>query len=629
MGEATTLALPASGTRRGGPDRETARAQCRRAEALYYGDRRREAVANALRALDLDPEADDILDFCAWIFSNCDRHDLAAAVYRRMLAHRPLWAAGHRHLSGSLAAIGNDAGALHHAQTASDIDPAAYEFAFHAGVLAGEAGDHAAAAHYLDRAAAIAPDRLPLQLRRSAVALSLGEPERAFELALAALQLAPEDRAAATNAAELAMRAGRFDEAQAIAAATARRHPDDAAVWRQLSAAEMLRGNLEVALAAIDRALAAAAGEAEYHLHRGHLLHRLGRHDAAAAAFDAALARDPKSRAARRAQLAAYADAGRLAEAAAVGGALLQSDPANEDDARAMLAVLERRVDLFGGEWRILGAERRAKHRRPPPRRWRDGLATQRRVIHALIIRETRTRFGESRLGYGWAFLEPMLHILLLALVFAVLMHGRPPIGRQFFIFYYTGIIPYHVFVHSSCNLTYAISCNGSLLQLPPVTTADVIVARGILEFVTDLIVAVLLLALFAAIGQSAAPHDLLAAGLALLAIWSFGCGCGFVNAVVNAFWKSWDKIWVQFVRLLYFCSGIFYVPAMMPPRVREALAWNPVLQAVDWFRAGFFAQYTPHWLDRSYLITVALLILGAGAVLERALRRKMYEPSS
>jgi hypothetical protein len=31
----------------------------------------------------------------------------------------------------------------------------------------------------------------------------------------------------------------------------------------------------------------------------------------------------------------------------------------------------------------------------------------------------------------------------MLSLVFAVLMRGRPPIGEEFFIFYYTGIIRY------------------------------------------------------------------------------------------------------------------------------------------------------------------------------------------
>jgi len=109
--------------------------------------------------------------------------------------------------------------------------------------------------------------------------------------------------------------------------------------------------------------------------------------------------------------------------------------------------------------------------------------------------------------------------------------------------------------------------------------------------------------------------------------VWLLGCGFGFLNAVINAFAKSWDKIWAQLTRLLYFCSGIFYVPGMMPEWIRDALAWNPLLHAVDWFRSGFFREYDPHWLDRSYLVLAAVFALLAGLSLERGLQRRLYEP--
>jgi ABC-type polysaccharide/polyol phosphate export permease len=105
---------------------------------------------------------------------------------------------------------------------------------------------------------------------------------------------------------------------------------------------------------------------------------------------------------------------------------------------------LNRRFETLDGDYVVLG-ERALRPRREPrltPSLF-ETLQTQLRVIHALIIRETRTRFGDSKLGYGWALLEPILHILMLSLVFAVMMRGRPPIGDEFFIFYYTGIIRY------------------------------------------------------------------------------------------------------------------------------------------------------------------------------------------
>lgn len=206
-------------------------------------------------------------------------------------------------------------------------------------------------------------------------------------------------------------------------------------------------------------------------------------------------------------------------------------------------------------------------------------------------------------------------------------MNGQPPIGAQFFIFYYTGLVPYHIFVHASAGMSQAIIGNGPVLQLPPVTTFDVIAARGLLEIITDLIVAAILLAGFGAIGLASMPDDLWGPSMALLVTAAFGCGCGYINAVVTVFIRSWDKAYAQVTRVLYFISGIFYVPAMMPDWAREALAWNPLLHAIDWFRAGFFESYQPHWLDRSYLVILAILALSGGLGLERALRRKLCVP--
>ena len=186
----------------------------------------------------------------------------------------------------------------------------------------------------------------------------------------------------------------------------------------------------------------------------------------------------------------------------------------------------------------------------------------------------------------------------------------------------------YHLFVHTSSGMSHAIVANAPLLKLPPVTSFDVIAARGLLEIITDVVVAAILLAGFAAIGVAAMPDDLWGPAMALLATAAFGCGVGFVNAVVvTVFFRSWEKAYEQLTRVLYFISGIFYVPGMMPDWARDALAWNPLLHAIDWFRAGFFASYQPHWLDRSYLVVLAILALLSGLGLQRGLRRKLSVP--
>jgi capsular polysaccharide transport system permease protein len=600
---------------------------CRLGEALFYRDERAAAVDCARAAFALQPEDRSTADFCAWLFSNCQRYGEAAAAYERLLEGRPHWAEGHRHASGAFAAAGQLDRAIAHGLRACEGEPISFEFAFHAGCLLEAAGRHADAAERFTRAALIDPtDAGPLR-RLSAIAAFLEQPAQALDLALRAFELRPEDRDAALHAAELLLRSARHDEAAAIVRARVVLHPADNVAWRLLSAAEMLRGRPPEAVDAIDHALAAAPDLAEYHLHRGNLLYGLGDFEAAAAAFERAAALDPGNPDAKRSQLTVYFDAGRFREAVAVGSELVRAAPDNEEYARALIQVLNRRFDTFDGEYRVLGEGVPQRDREAPRRRWLDAAATQWRVVHALIIRETRTRFGGSILGYGWALIEPILHIAMLSVAFAILMRGRPPIGTQFFVFYYTGLIPYHVFVHSSSSMTYAVTSNRPLLQLPPVTTFDVILARGLLELVTDVIVAVAILGGLLAIGIARLPTDFAGLAVALGLVWLFACGCGFVNAVINGWSKSWDKIWNQITRILYFCSGIFYVPGMMPGWIRDILTWNPLLHGIDWFRSCFFVDYEPFWLDRTYLVLVAGLTLLAGLALERGLRRHLYEP--
>jgi capsular polysaccharide transport system permease protein len=570
----------------------------------------------------------DIIHFCAWLFSNCGCFAEAASAYQRLLEHRPDWVEGYRHASGALAAIGADEQAIGFATKASDLAPENFDFAYHAGGLLLGAGQVEAAALYLNRAVALEP-RNPHALRAlSAATHALDQPEAALGFALQAVALAPRDNDFVIHAAELLLRRERIDEAATLLAAAVARDPVNATLWRMISAAEGQRNAIAAAFDAIDRALQLAPDNPDYHLHRGHLLYRSGDFAATAEAINRAAELDPASPAAQRARVDLLRASGQLSDAIAAGGELLRAFPNDEASAEAVLQVLNHRLDTVDGDYVVLGDRNRRLPR--PPRRppgFVERLKTQARVIHALIIRETRTRFGDSRLGYGWALIEPILHITLLWVMFSLLMHGTPPIGTHFFLFYYTGLIPFHVFVHTSTSMMHGVTGNRSLLQLPPVKPFDVILARGLLEFATDLMVAVLLLAGFAAAGIPALPDDLWSAATALIVTALLGCGMGYLNAVLQTLFHSWDKLWNNATRLFYFFSGIFYVPGMMPDWARNILAWNPLLHAIDWFRAAFFASYEPHWLDRRYLVIAAIVALMVGLAIERGAQHRLSEP--
>jgi ABC-type polysaccharide/polyol phosphate export permease/tetratricopeptide (TPR) repeat protein len=567
---------------------------CKLAEALLHQGRRDDALACARSGFPACGDNPALLRICAWVFSNCDCHGEAAAAYRRLIERCPDWSDGHRHLSAALAEAGRADEAIAAAMTAVALQPDNPEFALHMAGLLADRHRAEEAADWATRAVTAAQEQNPDTV---------------------------------IDAAEVLMRCGQAEQAATVL----RRASAEAGtprLWRVLSGAEMLCGRLDGALEAAERARGAEPDNAEFALHYGNLLWQRGDMSEAALAFAGAARLDPGGRDIRRTQLSFYLAAGLTTEATAAGGDLLHRFPDDRNSVEAVLHLLNYRLDTIDGQYIVLG-ERAVRAPRPPrPPRPPPGLLqllhSQRRVVRALIVRETRTRFADTRLGYGWALIEPILHIALLSATFAVLMHGRPPIGSDFFVFYYTGLIPYHVFVHSSTGMSHALINNAPLLQLPPVSSFDVIAARGLLEVMTDVVVAVVLLTGFLAIGLRAVPDDLWEPSLAVLTIAAFGCGVGFANAVVTVFWRSWEKTYAQLTRLLYFVSGIFYVPGMMPDRVRDILVWNPLLHAIDWFRSGFFDVYRPHWLDRSYVAVVAIVSLLVGLALHRLLRRRL-----
>ena len=106
------------------------------------------------------------------------------------------------------------------------------------------------------------------------------------------------------------------------------------------------------------------------------------------------------------------------------------------------------------------------------------------RVVQALALRETRTRFGANQLGYLWALLEPLFWIGTFWGLFRV-VDRHAPNGMEIIPFLATGIVPYHLVMKTAEKGSQAINGNKALLFYPQVQTLDLIFARGALELAT------------------------------------------------------------------------------------------------------------------------------------------------
>jgi capsular polysaccharide transport system permease protein len=260
---------------------------------------------------------------------------------------------------------------------------------------------------------------------------------------------------------------------------------------------------------------------------------------------------------------------------------------------------------------------------------WCNAARLQLRVIAALVRRETRAHFGESRLGYLWALIEPALHLTAFALLFGYVFRRSNPLGGNLTLFMLTGLIPYFLYYKLATYLAGAIEGNRALLNLPPVKPLDVLVSRGILEASTYLFVGfIALVGLFVAGIGDALPHYPLRLAVALTVILGFGFGVGIANAVIRVFIRNWASIFMLCIGPIYLLSGIWFLPEEIPPPFRDYLLYNPLMHFIMWVRSSFYVNYDSEYLDKRYATASTIVVFVLALALVRVARRKLLEPT-
>lgn len=234
--------------------------------------------------------------------------------------------------------------------------------------------------------------------------------------------------------------------------------------------------------------------------------------------------------------------------------------------------------------------------------------------VHALLMREIKTRFGSNRLGYFWAIAEPIAQAAVIGAVFTLL--GRNSVsGITVALFMFTGILPFKMFTKILPQLSAAVSANKSLLVYRQVSAIDPIIARIIIEVATFIIAYIIIFSVMGWLGFEVIPHDILGLLMASLLLIIIALGLGLMLCAAMSYWQDTSKIVGMVMQPLFFISGIFFAATMIPQQYWYLFTWNPVFHAIELSRDAFFVSYiTPvgSWL---YLSLCALVSFTLGIV--------------
>jgi capsular polysaccharide transport system permease protein len=239
------------------------------------------------------------------------------------------------------------------------------------------------------------------------------------------------------------------------------------------------------------------------------------------------------------------------------------------------------------------------------------------RVLFAMVVRETGTKFGRSYGGYLWAIAEPLGGVVMLTLVFSLALRN-PPLGDNFALFYATGVIPFMLFNNVSHSVAAAVATNRGLLRYPVVTPLDTVFSKFILDFLTMFMVAVLLYSGVILVYGLEVTFDPGPAALAFVLAGLLGLGLGTMNCVLFGFFPTWRNVWNVLTRPLFLMSGMFYTFQSLPTAAQDVLWWNPLIHVVGLMRAGFYGSYEAAYASPLYVLGIAGSLFVVGAYLLR-----------
>lgn len=251
-----------------------------------------------------------------------------------------------------------------------------------------------------------------------------------------------------------------------------------------------------------------------------------------------------------------------------------------------------------------------------------QSLKIQSRVIGALIMRETQTRYGRNNIGFIWLFAEPMLLVFGITAVWMATGRDRNNVPVAPFIV--TGYCPLLLWRYCCSRAMNCLSTNASLLYHRNVRALDIVLSRTIIECCGAGVAFVLICGLLALMGMLTINDDLLTlyAGWALLAWFSFGLALILCSLSERSEFVS--RIWGPLSYLVYPISGVFFMVEWLPSSLRDAVLWFPLTNCIEMIRSAILGPSYQFYFHPAYVIFVNTCLTYLGLLMLRDVRHNL-----
>ncbi|MCL6589008.1 MAG: ABC transporter permease [Firmicutes bacterium] len=250
-------------------------------------------------------------------------------------------------------------------------------------------------------------------------------------------------------------------------------------------------------------------------------------------------------------------------------------------------------------------------------------LVRSRTLIYELTKKEFKTKYLGSYLGIMWAFIQPIITILIFWFVFQMGFKSQPVANFPFVLWLMCGMIPWFFISESTSGATSSILDNSYLVKkvvfrvsiLPIIKILSVLIIH--LFFVVFLFLMFLFYGYVPVIFNIQVIYYLVATIFLVLSV-------SWITASLAVFIKDVPHIVTILVQFGFWLTPIFWNVRQLPLKYQKLFKLNPVYYIVEGYRNAMI-DHKWFWNSQTnqtiYFWSLVFVLFAIGVIMFRKLR--------
>lgn len=228
-----------------------------------------------------------------------------------------------------------------------------------------------------------------------------------------------------------------------------------------------------------------------------------------------------------------------------------------------------------------------------------------------LTLRDIKSKYKQSILGYSWVILVPLINLTVLSIVFSFVF--KVPTGPiPYPIYLFTALVPWLFMTNAIVAATGSVVSNSSLvtkISLPREILPLSAVAAKFVDLFLTIIIFIFFMILFRVQFQMTTFFVPFILFINLLLIM----GISFFLSASNVFFRDIEHALGVMLGVWMYLTPVLYSPDLIPKNLKIFFYLNPMSAIIDAYRGTVLYGVLPFWPGFLYSCIFSVLIFIGG----------------